>query len=327
MERQRIEPLIIGRGGAGRALQHALAMYPEHVAPATWLDRDAPLPTPSDPDRSLLVVANPHALHTPRLLEAAERGYRFAIAEKPAAVDVDQATALDGLPMETWICHGYRMLWGPQELARARADGRFGTIVSVEGRYWQSSAARPPKPGSWKDAPEVGGRFDVLLDLATHWADLVTHILGALPDRTDVRRWYVNAAAPHRDMHVHLTMVFGDVMSFGSISKTVHGMGNTLELTIVGERASASWSFERPDAIVWGTGAERSTQVRSAADLPARPAPFHGLGWMEGYGQVVGEVVAHMRGVRPARAPTLAEHLAVLRVLLDAARRETDAVP
>jgi predicted dehydrogenase len=323
MEHQRIEPLIIGRGGAGQALRHALAMFPEHVAPAAWHDREAPLPSASAPDRSLIVVANPHALHTPRLLEAAERGYRFAISEKPAAVDLDQAAALDGLPMETWVCHGYRMLWGPQELARAHADGRFGTLVSIEGRYWQSSAARPPKPGSWKDAPEIGGRFDVLLDLATHWADLVTFVLGALPDRTDVRRWYVNAAAPHRDTHVHLTMSFGNLTSFGSISKTVHGMGNCLELTIVGERASASWSFERPDEIVWGAGAARSTQVRDAADLPVRPAPFHGLGWMEGYGRIAGEVVAHMRGARTAQAPTLAEHLAVLRVLLEAAGHET----
>ncbi len=316
---QRVEPLIVGRGAAGKALRHALAMYPDEVAPAMWHERGAPLPEPEDPDRALLVVANPHALHAPTLLEAAKRGYRFAISEKPAAVNRDQIESLTELPMATWICHGYRLLWGPQELNRALAAERFGTLISIEGRYWQSSATRARAGDSWKDNPELGGRFDVLLDLGSHWVDLVTHIYGCLPDKTSVRRWYVNAASPHRDTHVHLTMEFGDVVSFGSISKTVHGRGNSLEINIVGERASASWSFEKPDVIVWGDGASSSTQVRDKAELPARPAPFHGLGWMEGYGRVVGEVVAQMHGRRPANAPTLAEHLGVLRCLLGAA--------
>lgn len=323
MGRPKVQPLIVGRGGAGRALRHALAMYPDEVAPAAWHDRDAPLPRPAEPDRALLVVASPHALHTPRLLEAAERGYRFAICEKPAAVDLDQVAQLEGLPMATWIGHGYRLLWGLQELRRALATGRFGRLIAIEGRYWQSSAARTPAKGAWRDSPELAGRFDVLLDLATHWADLVTHLGGRLPDRTSVRRWFVNAAAPHRDTHLHLTMDFGDWVGLGSISKTVHGAGNHLTVEILGERGSASWSFEHPDVIVWGEGGSRSTQVRAEAQLPARPAPFHGLGWMEGYGRLVGEVVAHMREGRAAEAPTLEEHLAILRLLIAAAERDT----
>jgi predicted dehydrogenase len=322
MVRDRIQPLILGRGTGGQALRHALALYPDEVAPARWLERDAPLPQPENPERTLLVIANPHALHTPRLLEAAERGYRFAICEKPAAVDLDQVRALEGLPVATWICHGYRMLWGPQQLKRALAAGRFGTVISIEGRYWQASATRPPRRDSWKDAPEISGQFDVLLDLATHWADLVAQVVGRLPDRATVRRWYVNAPAPHRDTHVHLTMTFGDVVSFGSISKTVHGAGNTLELEIVGARASASWAVERPDVIVWGKERSRSTEVRTEAELPARPAPFHGLGWMEGYARVAGEVIQHIQEGRAPDAPTLREHLDILRCLLAAAERE-----
>jgi predicted dehydrogenase len=322
MVQQRVQPLIVGRGMAGKALLQALAMYPDRVAPVTWQDREAPLPRPENPELALLVVANTHAQHTPRLLEAAELGYRFAICEKPAAVNLDQIAALDGLPMATWICHGYRLLWGPQELKRALAAGRFGKLISIEGRYWQSSANRTPRKVSWKDSAELSGQFDVLLDLATHWADLVTHIYGRLPDTTSVRRWYINAASPHRDTHVHLTMEFGDVVGLGSVSKTVHGSGNKLELEILGERAAASWSFENPDVIFWGEGRSRSTQVRTEAEPPARPPPFHGLGWMEGYGRLVGEVVAHMTEERTADAPTLKEHLDVLRLLLDAAGRE-----
>jgi len=322
MTTQRVQPLIIGRGAAGMALRHALAMYPDEVAPAAWHPREAPLPAPDHPERALIVVANPHALHAPRLLEAADRGYRFAISEKPAAVDLRQVEALEELPMATWICHGYRLLWRPQELRRAIADGRFGTLVSIEGRYWQSSATRARAgAGSWKDDPDLSGEYDVLLDLATHWADLVSHVCGRLPDRAVVRRWFVNATAPHRETHLHLTLEFGEAVTFGSISKAVHGAGNTLELMVVGERASAQWSFGDPDVIVWGSGAVRSTQVRTEAGLPARPAPFHGLGWMEGYARLVGEVVAHIHGRRKADATTLAQHLAALRILIGAAKR------
>lgn len=324
MARHVIHPLILGRGTAGQALRSALAMYPDDVAPAVWHERGAPLPRPDDPDRALLVVANPHALHTPVLLEAVERGYRFAICEKPAAVDLTQVEALSGLGLTVWVCHGYRMLWGPQELSRAVAAGRFGTLLTIEGRYWQSSATRIRTGTMWKDEPEIGGRSDVLLDLATHWADLVSHIAGSLPDGATVHRWYVNAATPHRDTHVHVTLTFGAVVSFGSISKTVHGAGNALEMIIVGERASARWAFQQPDEIEWGEGRARSIQVRTGAAPPARLAPFHGLGWMEGYARLVGEVVAHMRDERAAEAPTLQEHLGVLRCLLDAAEREED---
>jgi predicted dehydrogenase len=319
---EKIQPLIIGRGMAGQALRHALSMFPDDIAPASWLERGAPVPEPEDPDRALLVVAGPHALHTPRLLEAAERGYRYAICEKPAAVDLEQMAQLDDLPVATWICHGYRMMWGPQELRQAVGGGRFGKIISIEGRYWQSSATRKPTGVSWKDNPEIGGRFDVLLDLATHWTDLVTFVSGCPARGATVRRWFINAASPHRDTHVHLTIEHGEFPSLGSISKTVHGAGNALEISILGEDASATWAFERPDVIVWGRKGEQSTQVRTAADPPTRLAPFHGLGWMEGYGRLVGEVIAHMRGGEVAEAPTLEEHLAVLRCLIKAAGRE-----
>ncbi len=314
-----IRPLILGRGKAGQALRQALGMYPDEVAPAVWLEREAPLPPPVDAARDLLVIANPHALHAPRLLEAAELGYRYAICEKPAAVDLAQLEQLEGLPVETWICHGYRLMWGPRELRRSWQASRFGSIIAIEGRYWQASATREEAESSWKDDPALAGGHDVLLDLASHWVDLVVFIAGRLPASTRVRRWYVNAASAHRDTHVHVAMDFGEFASFGSVSKTVHGAGNHLELAVLGEHATARWRFSDPDIVVWGTRGVRSTQTRVAAEPPYRPPPFHGLGWMEGYARLAREVIGSMEGSPTTDAPTLAQHLAVLRCLLEAA--------
>ncbi|HXT20378.1 MAG TPA: Gfo/Idh/MocA family oxidoreductase, partial [Thermoanaerobaculia bacterium] len=208
-------------------------------------------------------------------------------------------------------------------LRRAWAAGRFGRVFAIEGRYWQAGAVREPElRKGWKDDPALGGRFDVLLDLATHWADLVAFLSGRVPEEVRVRRWHVNAPSQHRDTHVHLTMQHGETTSFGSISKTVHGAGNHLELHALGEKATASWTFAAPDEIVWGKGRTRRTEVRTAREPPARPAPFHSLGWMEGYVRLVGEIVGFIRHGRPSAAPTLAEHLVVLEALLEAAANE-----
>ncbi len=313
-----IQPLIVGSGTAGRALAIALAMFPDDIERAVRLERSAPLPEPENPNRDLLVLATPHALHASRLLEAAERGYRYAICEKPAAVDLGQVASLEGLPVETWICHGYRLLWGPRELRHQIGEGRFGRLVSIEGRYWQSSATREGGGHSWKDDPSLAGEHDVLLDLGTHWADLVIFLMGKLPDRTRARRWFVNSASNHRDTHVHVDMDFGEARAFGSVSKTVHGAGNHLEIRVIGEKASAAWRFGEPDRVVWADAEGRSTSERRKAAAPYRPPPFHGLGWMEGYARLVHEVTARIRHGRPCEAPTLAEHLQVLRLLLAA---------
>lgn len=313
-----LEPIVVGSGSAARALRQALAMYPDEVGPPRQLARDELLPAP-DPERSVLVLANPHGLHTPRLVEAADRGYRYAICEKPAAVSLEQLDQLDGLAVKTWICHGYRLLWGPETLRRAWAEGRFGKVMTVEGRYWQASASQGPKAPGWKDDPALGGSFDVLLDLATHWVDLMIYLTGSAPREARVRRWYGNAASAHRDTHVHVTLEHGETTSFGSVSKTVHGAGNFLEIHVLGEKASAAWSFSDPDVLVWGRGAERFTEVRKERRPPARLAPFHGLGWLEGYAALVGDLVGHVCHGRARSAPSLEEQIVVLRTLLEAA--------
>jgi predicted dehydrogenase len=313
-----LDPIVVGSGAAGQALRQALAMYPDEVGPARRLARGEPLPAP-DPERSLLVLANPHGLHALRLLEAAELGYRYAICEKPAAVSLEQVERLEGLPVATWICHGYRMLWGPETLRAAWTAGRFGRVMTVEGRYWQGSAAQGPRAPGWKDDQALSGPFDVLLDLASHWVDLMIYLTGAAPRAARVRRWYGNAAAAHRDTHVHVTLEHGEVTSFGSVSKTVHGAGNLFEVYVLGEDAGATWSFSDPDVVVWGRGGERTVQARQERRPPARLAPFHGMGWLEGYAALVGDLVGHVCHGRARRGPGLDEQIVVLRTLLTAA--------
>jgi len=102
------------------------------------------------------------------------------------------------------------------------------------------------------------------------------------------------------------------------VSKTVHGAGNLFEVHVLGEKAAASWSFADPDVLVWGRGAEKFTEVRTERRPPARLAPFHGLGWLEGYASLVGDLVGHVCHGRVRSGPSLEEQVVVLRTLLNA---------
>lgn len=325
-----ITPLILGRGMAGQAMAKSLSMLrlqfdlQEH----RFLER-GPLKNASDyGPNPLLLIANPHGLHAKTLLEAEARGFQWIVVDKPICTTSDDLAALSKLKANTWVCHGYRQAWGPQKLRELCTRSDFGKIISIEGRYWQSSAAQKavsvdapsasvssaePKKSSWKNNTDLGGHFDVALDLATHWMDLVHFLSGSVP--TSVRGWksYVNAEAPHRDTHVHLAMSFANgLRSLGSISKTVHGRGNHLEVHVLGEKAAASWNIECPDEVIWARGAERQILLRTSNDSLGL-YPFHGAGWVGGYASVIQTAVLRMLGQEAPRAPTLSESLELMR--------------
>ncbi len=320
-----IPSYLVGSGNASQAMRTALEIATRLekvvVAEPIALARGERLPVQEGP--SLLFLATPHALHAPLMLEGQAAGFTHIVTEKPAAVSLEQVRQLSDIHATVAVCHGYRQNWGPQTLRQKVASGELGTLISVEGRYWQSSAAEQvltgkARPDAWKNHPAISGPFDTYLDLGTHWADLVSFVVGAMPDSAKAWLSYGNSEAAHRDTHVHLELGFaGGVRSFGSISKTVHGMGNYLELVIVGTKATASWNFERPDELTMGRGKERSTLMRSPSEATASGMPpNHGLGWLEGYVSIVRQMVRSLAGKPTDRYPTLAESLTLVERLL-----------
>ena len=320
-------PYILGSGSSGKAVAKSLAvlrvLHPEWeiVTPVQLrrdVDWDALAP---DPQRAVLFVANPHGLHTETVLAAEKAGFRHIVVEKPAAVTLTDVERLAGVKAEVAVLHGYRNMWGPQYLREQLVSGEWGQLVAVEGRYWQSSAAQRALSGKpakgWKDDRALSGDFDTYLDLGTHWADLAFFLAGAPAEGGAAWRGFANADSPHRDTHVHLQLRFpGGVHGLASISKTWHGAGNELELNVVCERASATWRFDRPDEVIVGRGASRTTVARPASDpRGSQQAPGHGLGWIEGYVEITAQMLRKIAG-EPASYPTLPEHLAVLRTML-----------
>jgi predicted dehydrogenase len=326
----------MGRGMAGQAMRRSLAivdiMHPElGIQPALDAKRGCPLDAIGrERENRVLLVANPHALHAATIVEGARAGFKAIIAEKPACVSLEQVATLGGIAIPVSICHGYRVMWGPRTIRHMIAAKELGRVIAVDGRCWQSSTAQralDPTPNFqlWKSDPTLSGPSDVLLDNGSHWVDLATYLMGEPARKGMVWVSYVNAEAPHRDTHVHLDLLFSENRpARASISKTVHGAGNDFEFTVIGSRRSATWAFQRPDVIEVGDAGTRTTLHRKDVSMGSGSRPFHGLGWLEGYVEVIRQTLLGLIGKSTAAVPTLAEGLQTMKTIFSLDKRWID---
>lgn len=326
----KINPFIIGHGRAAQAIASSLhvlnLLEPDlDIAEHRHVPRDTPLRSVSqNTENPVLFIANPAGLHADKICEATQGNFLSIFSEKPVCVDLEQVKRLKEIQQPVAVLHVYRQLWGPQSLRNMIESGEFGKIIAVESRYWQPSVAHralesKSRSLDWKADPKLSGDFDVYLDLGTHWVDLVSFLIGTEPQRAKAWLSYVNAESPHRDTHVHLTLDFeNDVRALGSISKVVHGSTNGLEVHILGEKQSASWNFMAPDEIIIGRGRDRAVLTRKDSFLGSKLMPFHGMGWLEGYIEIMRQAFFEIQGKPSTPYPTMKESLKIAEILLTA---------
>jgi predicted dehydrogenase len=325
----RINPIIVGRGMAGQALGRAVGIVGTleedlEILPATFATRGTPLKEyiKGDAVVNLLCIANPHGLHVATLAEGVSAGFQAALVEKPVAVTREDLERIRAIEVPVGVCHGYRMMWGPQTMKAICARGDIGELFAIEGRYVQSSSAQAalsPQNSArhtWKNTPALSGPSDALFDLGSHWADLAVFLAGALPDSAQAKRFFVNSSAAHRDSHVHLDLQFSSgVAARSTISKTFHGMANTLEVSLLGSKGALTWHFLNPDEIIVGQGGGYSVLRRTDSEFGSCQRPFHALGWLEGYIEIARQTIKAAIG-RPAKpVPSLKEQAGLFEVL------------
>jgi predicted dehydrogenase len=321
-----ITPFILGRGMAGQAFQKSLAIlalqHPDWDVQETLpLSRNQKPEISSKTPNPVLFIANPHGLHASSILEGEKAGFKAILVEKPACVNLKEIESLKSVRIPVAVCHGYHQMWGPQTLKQMLDAGEFGELISIEGHYWQSSAAQKalepsPKPHPWKNDPDLSGGSDALIDIGIHWADTAAFLMGDLTFKGTAWLSYANAEAPHRDTHVHLNLEFsGGRRALGSISKTFHGAANDFEVTLIGTRQSAAWNFMEPDGIWLGRGGSRTFLPRKESILGSGQPPFHALGWLEGYIEITRRLLLELQGQGGGNYPRLEDNLKVLESL------------
>ncbi len=329
-----VTPLILGSGRSGQAIAKSLTCLqlarPElNIEAPVWLKRDSSLADARKKySRPVLCIANPHGLHARSILDADRAGYAAILCEKPACINLDEVHALREVKTPVAILHVYRQTWGLQTLKRLLDEQTLGRIITIEGRYWQASAAERalhqkshPAQG-WKDDPRLSGALDTYLDLGTHWIDAVSFLMGATPNRIDGWRSYINSETSHRDSHVQLTLDYPQGRALGSISKTVHGATNHFEINVLGSQGSATWQFLQPDEIILGVGRDRKVMTRKDTDLGSRQPPYHGMGWLEGYIEIASCLLDEAFGQKKRSYPHLATNLDILEAMFQARWQE-----
>ena len=324
-----IAPVLVGRGMAGKAILRSLDIV-SHVdlelqlLPVRVADRGAPLKSYlAEEARNVLFLANPSGLHAQSILEGIQAGFTAIASDKPVCVRPEEISLLRNTDALVTVFHGYRAMWGPRTIKQMIEGGELGDVFAFESRYWQSSGAQTalkadPAKESWKNDIPLNGPHDALTDLGSHVVDICHYLMGARA--TESRCWlsYRNAAAQHRDTHVHLQLGFsGSRHALASISKTVHGATNDFEFTVVGTRGSATWRFLRPDEVECGSGNRSSFIRRDAPGASSETKPFHGMGWLEGYVEITRQTLRRASGLAFTEVPVLSESLDVMDVLLN----------
>ena len=321
-----ITPFILGTGRSGQAIAKSLAVLNLQqrdlkIEPAILLKRGADLATErKKATQAILCIANPHGLHADAIIAGSRAGFDAILCEKPACVNLEQLQALREIKAPTAVLHVYREMWGVQMLKAMVNEGVFGQLITIEGRYWQGSAAvralasvKGEVQKNWKDDPTLSGPFDTYLDLATHYLDTVSFLYGSIPSQIKGWKSMANASAPHRDNHVQLSVDYPNGgRSFASISKTMHGATNLFEVNLIGTLLSATWKFENPDEIFIGEGRNRRVLTRNTNEFGSKHPPYHGMGWLEGYIEIASQLLNHVYGGKPPGYPQLKGNLDLL---------------
>ena len=330
MKNKAITPVLVGRGMAGKAIVQSLDLVarldPElQLLPVRIAEREKPLKSyTSGMNPTVLFLANPSGMHAQSILEGIRSGFNAIAVDKPVCVRPEEIPLLHEMDTPITVFHGYRVLWGSRTIHQMIVDGELGDVFAFESRYWQSSAAqeslhRSSARQSWKNDIRLNGPRDALTDLGSHAVDICHTMMGA--KAVEARAWlsYSNAAAAHRDTHVHLQLKFSESRNaLISISKTAHGAANDFEYTVFGTRATATWRFMRPDEFEIGSGSGKSFIRRETPSLSAETKPFHGLGWLEGYVEITRQTLRAVSGLTYTKVPSLKEALDVMDVLLHA---------
>lgn len=327
---ERLTPYILGSGLAGTAIAEAFALLSLTEKELTFekplqVSRDEKLADLSLDKNSVVCIANPSGLHAPRLIEAIKAGAGLVICEKPTAVNHAQLKQLQSIKGKVAVLHVYRQLWGIQKIRQLIEEGAFGRIVAIDGKLWQSSrvghftpSAAPAQKREWVGDIALTGQYGVSLGLGTHWLDVARYLCGedVSLQLSTVRDMHGGERKEDTYINMQLESTSGIHIS-GSVSNMVHGARNDLEITVLGEKGMARWHFLTPDEITWATGKEQKVMYRDERASGSGHPPFHGLGWLEGYIEIIRQSCRDLLGLPHKPYPTLEDSNAVLALLLE----------
>ena len=231
------------------------------------------------PDIDLVVIASPNETHAP-LAEAAMRGGRNVVVDKPFTITAEQARHLGVIAAEQKVVLSVfqNRRWDSDFLTIKDAIRRdlAGRIVLFESRI---DRYRPDVKDRWREVPGPGA--GLLYDLGPHLIDQ-TLVLFGIPDSVQATLAKQRSGAKTDDFF-HLVLRYGEMIatlgagslvSGGSARFAVHGdQASVIKQKPDGQEdqlkagvvpGSPDWGLDPDNAILY-EGATNETRVLKAA--------------------------------------------------------------
>lgn len=133
------------------------------------------------PQVEAVSICTPNALHLPMALKALEAGKHVYI-DKPLAMSLEEALriqqAVERTGLTLQVAHNNRFFPAMLRARQLVEQGRVGRVLSFRCDYLHSGSVDASRPAGWKMSSQGG----VLLDLASHAADLILWLAGPVKE-------------------------------------------------------------------------------------------------------------------------------------------------
>jgi predicted dehydrogenase len=221
-----------------------------------------------------VLLVTPPATHRP-LAERALAAGRHVVCEKPLALDVEDAMALERAGeragRHVMAAQNYRFRRQSRALQSLVANRTLGRLLAVRIVH------RRDLRGLWVTRRDWRGRLahPFLLDMAIHHIDLLRQITGREVADVDARGWRVPDSPFRHEPAVAALLTLDDgtpVAYDGSWAATTGLTSWNGEWELVGERARVTWTGGVNDALRGTVTLERYGSAPARVALPHLPA-------------------------------------------------------
>lgn len=207
------------------------------------------------PQVEAVSICTPNALHLPMALKALEAGKHVYI-DKPLAMSLEEALriqqAVERTGLTLQVAHNNRFFPAMLRARQLVEAGRVGQVLSFRCDYLHSGSVDASRPAGWKMSSQGG----VLLDLASHAADLILWLAGPVKEvccRT--RLLYAQRPASGggqttdlgEDQVLALMRLENGALGTLEASKIATGTDDELSFELYGDKGALRWRSMEAD--------------------------------------------------------------------------------
>lgn len=276
---------------------------------------------PKDKRMDFVVIVTPNHMHFPAAKLALEYGFHV-LCDKPATFSLDEAKELKVLVKKSgkFFCltHNYSGYPLIKEAKQMIAEGKLGKIRKVVAEYPQGWLATllestGQKQASWRTDPALCGLGGCMGDIGSHALHLAEYVTGLKIEAVsaDITTFVPGRKEGNDDDANGLLRFAGGAKGIFHCSQVSVGCENNLALRVYGELGGIEWSqldpntlivktLDQPDQIFRRGGEYLGAAAKHATRIPAG----HPEGYLEGFANIYGDFIGHIRAIENGTQPT-----------------------